>query len=90
MLKKIKLPNNMLSCFHYHELTDKEREFIIFNLDPIKFLNSQIESFNIYTDEMLDRFPHAKKDLETLKSIIDKLDIFDKNTRISLKSRKDD
>lgn len=78
MLNKIKLPKNKLSCFHYHELTDTEREFIIFNLDPIEFLNSQIESFNIYTDEMLTKFPHTKKELETLKSIINKLDIFDK------------
>ena len=78
MLDKIKLQNNKLSCFHYHELTDDEREFIIFNLDPIEFLNSQIDSFNIYTDEMLAKFPHIARELTTLKSIIKKLDIFDK------------
>jgi len=88
MLKKIKLPKNKLACFHYHTLTKEEQEFIIFNTNPVEFLNAQIESFNIYTDEMLNRFPHAKKDLETLKSIIEKLDIFDKG--ISLKSRKGD
>ena len=78
MLDKIKLQKNKLACFHYHELTDDEREFIIFNTDPVEFLNSQIESFNIYTDEMLTKFPHTRKELETLKSIIKKLDIFDR------------
>ena len=78
MLDKIKLPKNKLACFHYHTLTDEEREFIIFNIDPVKFLNSQIESFNIYTDEMLKKYPYTKKELKILKSIIKKLDIFDK------------
>lgn len=81
MLKKIKLPKNKLSCFHYHNLTDEEREFIIFNIDPVKFLNSQIESFNIYTKEMLSKYPHTAKELETLESIIKKLDIFDKRLK---------
>ena len=79
MIKKIKLPKNKLACFHYYQLTDEEREFIVFNIDPVKFLNSQIESFNIYTDEQLDKYPHTKKRVETLKRIIDKLDIFEKS-----------
>lgn len=77
MLKKLRLSKNKLACFHYHLFTEDERKFIIFNTDPIKFLNSQIESFNIYTDEMLEKYPNTKKQLEILKSIIKKMDIFD-------------
>lgn len=91
MLDKIILPKNKLCCLHYHELTEEELNFIISNLDPIKFLNTQIGFYSIYTNEMFIRFPYAKKNLDTLKSIIKKLDIFDKNQPvISLKFRKDD
>lgn len=78
MLKKIKLQKNKLACFHYHTLTDKEREYIIFNIDPVKFLNNQISFFSHYTEEQLSKYPHVTEELETLKSIIEKLDIFDR------------
>ena len=81
MLKKIKLQKNKLACFHYHTLTDDEREFIIFNLDPVKFLNYQIELFNAFAtdeNEFEKKFPHTAKEIEKLKSIINKLDIFDR------------
>lgn len=78
MLKKINLPKNKLTCFHYHELTDDEREYIIFYIDPVKFLNQQIKFFNNYTEEQISKFPHTAKKLEILKSLIEKLDIFDK------------
>lgn len=79
MLKKIKLPKNKLSCFHYHNLTDEEREYITFNIDPVKFLNNQIKFFNCYTEETISKYPHIKKELEILKSLIEKLDIFDRD-----------
>lgn len=78
MLKKIKLPKNKLACFHYHILTDEEREYIILNIDPVKFLNNQIRFLSNYTEEQISKYPHVTKEIETLKSIIDKLDIFDK------------
>lgn len=78
MLDKIKLPNNKLASLHYHELTDNEREFIIFNLDPIKFINSLIEFYNTFNNISLTKYPYIKKEIDTLKSIINKLDIFDK------------
>lgn len=77
MLKKIKLPKNKLACFHYHELNKEEQEYIIFNIDPVKFLNNQIRFLSNYTEEQITKYPHVKKEIETLKSIIDKLDIFD-------------
>lgn len=79
MLKNIKLSKNKLSCFHYNTLTESEQEFIIFHIDAVKFLNEQIKFYNSFSEEQLSKYSSIKKEYDTLKSIIEKLDIFNKH-----------
>lgn len=75
LTNKIKLKKNELTMFHTHLLTDEEIDFVITNIDAVKFINRLIKEYNQFygNEEKLNNFPFTKKQFNILLSLKDKL-----------------